>query len=148
MATAGKWVLWVRWFGALALMIALAYLAGRFRDSVFAFWLFICFIVAIPWFYKPIKQRIELALDGQPVSLRIEMNLLGRIRWHWQSDVATSAETLGWFYGVPLWFEREISVGSTKRRVLVYAKPYPNGFLVSSGSQNYPFAVVHDAFCF
>jgi len=148
MITTGKWVLWARWVGALALMMGLAYASGKFRNSPFVFWALIALIVTIPWFYKPIKQRIELAIDGQPVSLRFEINLFGRIRWRWKSDVASNSETLGQFWGVPLWFEREIAVGVSKRRLLVYAKPYPNGFLVSKGSQSYPFAVVRDAFCF
>jgi hypothetical protein len=95
MVTTGKWVLWLRWLSALALILALACLAGEFRSSPPAFWLFVTAIVAIPWFYKPIKQRIELVIDGQPVSLRLEINLLGRIRWRWQSKAASSAETLG-----------------------------------------------------
>jgi len=129
-------------------MLALAYLAGKVRDLPVMYWALIGLILAIPCFYKPVKQRIELAIDGQPVSIRFDMNLLGRIRWRWQSGVASNTETLGRFLGAPLWFEKEIPVGPSKRRILVYARPYPNGFLVSNGGQNYSFAVVRDAFSF
>jgi hypothetical protein len=148
MAATGKWVLWVRWLSTLCLVMALAYIAGQFRDSPFVSWALGGLIVAIALFYKPIKQRMELAIDDRAVLLHFEMDLLGRIQWRWVSDVASHTETLGRFWGVPRWFEREIAVGPHKRRVLVYAKPYPNGFLVSNGSQNYPFAVVRDAFSF
>jgi hypothetical protein len=148
MVTSGKWILWIRWLSALTLMMALAYIAGQFREAPFIRWVLIGLMVAIPCFYKPIKQRVELTIDGHAVVVHFEMNLLGRIRWRWKSDVASNTETLGRFLGAPLWFEREIPVGSHKRRVLLYAKPYPNGFLVSSGTENYRFTVVRDAFSF
>lgn len=110
-------------------------------------WLGIALMFAILIKYKPLKQCLELQLNQHVVAFTLHLDILGRVWATSCHDQAAEKSKIGKFYGFPVWLSHTIKIGSEEYKLLIWVKPYPQGFLVGHGSEPYQFKVNRNAMC-
>lgn len=138
----GKWIPWARWLLLLVSFPVAAYEASLVPETVprtaFLF-LAIASLVVSLLLHKPVQQRFEVDIDGRPVQIELESNLVGTVRMRWVAGAERGAVNLGRVWGASHWFEPRIAIAGTSRRLLVYINQH--GFLISNGLEPYAFDI-------
>jgi hypothetical protein len=83
---------------------------------------------------------VNAEIDGKPVRMRFEVNLIGTARMKWRADGESGVISLGRLSGSPVWLEPKVSILGAERKFLIYAN-ISQGFVVGIPDKTQSFAV-------
>lgn len=143
-----KWVLWVRWLALVGAFFVIVMAMGEFPRTSTPHWLGIALMFFLLWRYKLLKQCLELQLNGHTVAYTLHLDIRGGVWATSRCGQETKKAKIGKFYGAPVWLTHTVKAGLEEYNLLIWVKPYPQGFLVGHGSEPYHLAVKRNAMCF
>jgi hypothetical protein len=145
----GRWKLWAKWLALITVGYPVLYLSLVLRPVLSgAEWFLFPFIIVMLAKYPPVKQRFDLVIDGYPVRIMLYMNILGRIWINWKSGAVQGKSCIGKSYGVPIWLDHKINLNGKQFSLRIYAKRFPDGYMISNYGRGFDMEVTYNAFCF
>ena len=145
----GKWKLWAKWLALIVAVYPVLYLSLKYRSVLNgAEWFLIALLIVALSKYRPVKQRFDLVIDGYPVRVTLYMNVLGQIWINWTSGADQGKSCIGKSYGVPIWLDHKINLKGKQFNLRIYAKRFPDGYMISNYGRGFDMAINYNAFCF
>lgn len=144
----GKWKPWVRWIALMAVIFCGAWTISRTQlGRDYAFLILVALAITI-YRYRLSKQRVDLLIENFRVSLTLYMDIRNRIWVEWRSHTAAGKSCLGKSFNVPIWLDHEIGLGGQNYKLLIYAKRFPAGYMISNSGRGFQMTVLRNSFCF
>lgn len=147
-APIGRWKLWAKWLALMAIVFSAVSIIVQTQGGPNYIFLVVGLIVLAIYRYRPLKQQLDLIIEGSQVRFTLYLDLRCYI-WIDQGGYATQSPCrLGKSYGAPVWLTHEFDLNGRRYNLLIYAAKFPSGFMVSNSGRDYDMKVISSSFCF
>lgn len=144
----GRWKLWVKWLAVFAIIFSLALTIGGTRIGRDYPYVFLGAMVFIFVRHRMSEQRLDLAIEQNLVHVTLFLDVWSRVWIEWNSQGDGGRACLGKSFRTPTWFDHEIELGRQRYNLRIYAKKYPDGYMVSNVGRGFEMTVIDNRFVF
>lgn len=94
------------------------------------------------------EQRLDLVIGQNLVHVTLYQDVLSRVWIEWSSQGDGGRACIGESIRIPTWLDYEIKLGRQRYNLRIYAKKYPDGYMVSNVGRGFEMTVIDNRFVF
>jgi len=98
--------------------------------------------------HRMTEQRLTLALEQNLVHVTLFLDVWSRVWIEWSSQSDGGRACIGRSIRIPTWLDNEIELGRQRYNLRIYAKKYPDGYMVSNVGRDFEMTVIDNRFVF
>jgi hypothetical protein len=141
-----RWKLWANWFALLAISFALAWVVGATRIGREYPYVFLGAMFFALYRHRMLVQHLDLVVEQKLVHVTLFLDVRSRIWIDWNSQGFSGRACIGKSFRIPTWLDYEIELDRQRYNLRIYAKKYPDGYMISNYGRGFEMTVVDNRF--
>lgn len=143
----GKWKAWAKWLKLLGVLAVGGWLVRQSEQHIAVILVWAAILAVMCFRIRRTEQCLELLIDRHPVRLNIYTDISRRVWIEWKSREQAGRSCIREPYQEG-WLDHVITLDGRQYSLLIFVKPFGDGYLVSNVGRGFEMVVVRNTCCF